>query len=367
MYVAGRGAVSGFGRGVAVLTEQMFAGRTAVRPRQRTASFVAPTRVAAEFPSQCLGDVDLVDLPLTAAVACAEEALAEAGAPDRAGVGVVLASTKADLSGVVGEGVGYGSPMRLAQRVAARLAIADVHAAVSCACASGIVALALATRRIAAGECERVLVVGVDVLTEFVLTGFGGIHALDPDGCRPFDAARRGVSLGDGAAALVLSAHAAESIGVRIVGHGQANDACHVTGPDYQGLGIGLAATRAIAHAGLDRTDIDLIHLHGTGTRANDTTEAIGLGNAFAGHTPPAFGTKGQTGHTLGAAGTIEALLTIAALQRGIVPANFGLREPGVDARLDLVTEPRRVERARHALKVASGFGGVQSAVVFAA
>ena len=109
------------------------------------------------------------------------------------------------------------------------------------------------------------------------------------------------------------------------------------------------------------------MHLHGTATRANDTTEAIGLGNAFDGRTPPAFGTKGQTGHTLGAAGTIEAILTMAALQRAVVPRNVGLEDPDVDPRLDLVTEPRRLPRARYGIKVASGFGGVQAGMVFEA
>jgi 3-oxoacyl-[acyl-carrier-protein] synthase II len=115
-------------------------------------------------------------------------------------------------------------------------------------------------------------------------------------------------------------------------------------------------------------SDIDAIHLHATGTRANDKSEAIGLGNAWAKHgdqTPPAFGSKSQTGHTLGAAGGIESLLTIAALERRMVPKNVGLEAPDCDPRLDLPTSPRPLTRARHALKVASGFGGVQGAAVF--
>lgn len=365
VYIAGRGAVSGFGRGLTPLVDGIFAGRSALRPRQRTAGFAAPTSVAAEIPGASIdAGVEEHELIAWAGAVAGREALDEAGV-DAGELGVILASTKADLSGITGPGSGYGSPIRLARDVARRLEVPAVHAAISCACASGVVALAMAARRIAAGELDRALVIGVDVLNEFIVRGFGAMHALDPEACRPFDASRRGVSLGDGAGAVVLSALPKESIGVRLTGYAGANDACHVTGPDYEGRGVGLAAARAVAHASLAMGDVDVLHLHGTGTHANDNTEAIGLADAFGGRTPPAFGTKGQTGHTLGAAGTIESLLAIAALERRAVPANVGLREPAVDGRLDLVRAPRPLPRARVALKVASGFGGVQAAAVF--
>jgi 3-oxoacyl-[acyl-carrier-protein] synthase-1 len=209
-----------------------------------------------------------------------------------------------------------------------------------------------------------VLVVGVDVLHPFVLAGFGALHALDPGPCRPFDRERRGVSLGEAAAALVLTRREGDSLGPALVGHGGANDACHVTGPDRRGAGIALAARRAIASAGLQPADVDVLHLHGTATQANDATEATGLGALFSGRTPPAFGTKGQTGHTLGASGVLETIVAIDALQRGRAPANAGLERPDVDAALDLARSERELARARHALKVASGFGGVQAAIV---
>jgi 3-oxoacyl-[acyl-carrier-protein] synthase II len=112
---------------------------------------------------------------------------------------------------------------------------------------------------------------------------------------------------------------------------------------------------------------MDLIHLHGTGTLANDASEAAGLGAVYGGRTSAAFGSKAQTGHTLGAAGVIETLLAVEALQRGVVPANIGLEEQGVDGRLDLVREARPLARARRALKVAGGFGGIQAALVLQA
>ncbi|MEC7726710.1 MAG: hypothetical protein VYD05_14410, partial [Planctomycetota bacterium] len=147
-------------------------------------------------------------------------------------------------------------------------------------------------------------------------------------------------------------------------------DACHVTGPDYDGLGVALAARRAVQHAGLKLSDIDALHLHATGTRANDSSEAIGLADLWAevaSSTPPAFGSKGQTGHTLGAAGVIESLLAVASIERSELPGNRGLSRSDCDQRLDVQGRARRLTRGNHVLKVASGFGGVQGAVVFSA
>lgn len=365
VFVTGRGAVTALGRGVPALLGGLSAGRTGVLPRRRTAAWATPTAVAGEFPADLLDELGGGgDLAFRSALMAANEALAEAGEPDRRRLGLVLASTKGDLSGVLDVGNGLGLPARLAHRIAAALGLGGVIGAVSCACASGLVALAMAARRLATGELDLVLVVGVDVLHEFVMAGFGSLHALDPGPCRPFDRARRGLSVGESAGALVLSAHDTASVGAALVGHGGANDACHVTGPDRQGHGLALAASRALASAGLTTAAIDLLHLHGTATAANDTTEALGLVGLWGGRTPPAFGTKGQTGHTLGAGGVIETIASIGALQSRRAFANHGLVDCDVDPGLDLVRTNRELPRAHHALKVASGFGGVQAAVV---
>ena len=377
-HVAAWGAVSGFGPGRDALVDGIWSGRRAVRERRRTASWPAPTTVAAE--ADVLDGVADGERAFRLARLAAEEALA--GAPWRGSArrfGLVLASTKGELTGLtddVGSTAdgshdsdehGLGSPARLAARLARVLGVASEPVAVSCACASGLMAVALAARRIHAGIWDEALVVGVDALTPFVLAGFGSLHALDPGPCRPFDRSRRGVSLGDGAAAIRLTVDAARGRGAVVTGHGGANDACHVTGPDRDGRGVALAAERALAMAGVGAADVDVVHLHGTGTRANDECEARGLARVFGAATPPAFGTKAQTGHTLGAAGVLETGLVIAALERGDVPTNVGLDDPDVDPALDLVRAPRAIGRAdagRRALKVASGFGGIAAALV---
>lgn len=367
VFVAGRGAVTSYGAGRSVLVDGVYSGERGVRARKRTLLFRASTEVAGEFPADCFEGVAELELSFAAGVHACKEALAEARITDNSSIGLLLGTTKANLAGLREDGNGLGLPARLAQRICDELGLARVHASVSTACTSGLSALAMATRRIAAGEVDHVLVLGVDTLSEFVMAGFGSMHILDPQSSRPFDLSRRGISLGEGAAAIVLSTHKRDSIGIRVAGHGGANDACHVTGCDRQGAGLGLAVTRALRDAGLETNDIDLMHLHGTGTEVNDTTEAIGLGNVWDGLTAPAFGTKGQTGHTLGAAGVIESVLAIAALERGVVPKNIGLSEPGVDPRLNLTREPHTLARTRYALKAASGFGGIQQAMIFEA
>jgi 3-oxoacyl-(acyl-carrier-protein) synthase len=356
---------------VKALCDGVFTGQTALRPRARTGHHDVAAKFVGEIPAGMFDqDIDEHDLPRHTSLIATEEAFAEAGNPGRQRMGLVLATTKANMSGICGQGHGLGSPMFLARQLSSDLNLGLPPSALSAGCASGIIGVATAARRIAAGECDTMLVLAVDTINEFILKGFGGMGALDPERCRPFDRKRRGVSLGDGAAAIVLTANERDSIGIRVAGYAGANDACHVTGPDYEGLGLGLATKRAIAHAGLQMTDIDLIHLHATGTHANDKSEAIGLGNAWskvADKTPPAFGSKSQTGHTLGAAGGIESLLAIAGIERSCVPKNVGLETMNCDKRLDLPTTVRELTRANHALKIASGFGGVQGAAVFSA
>lgn len=366
IHVSGRGARTPFGPGRAELLDAVFAGHTALTCVRRLAERGASTRVAAEMPESFVREAGSENqLARAMALCAAEEALDEAGAPERASLGLVLSTTKADLSGVWGAGHGLGNGARLADELAAALGIGGERRAVSCACASGLAAIAVAARALARGAAERVLVIGTDGLTPFVLRGFESLLALDPDACRPFDVDRRGLSLGEAAGALVLSVHASESIGVRVAGWGEGNDANHVTGPSRDGEGLRLAAQRALDRAGVGTAGVGYVHLHGTGTRYNDAMEGEALARLFEGATPPASGTKAQTGHTLGAAGLIESLVAIEALRRGRAPANVGLERSDVRSELELVREPTAIDPDAVALKLAAGFGGIDAALAF--
>jgi 3-oxoacyl-(acyl-carrier-protein) synthase len=365
VFVAGRGAVTAFGPGRERLAAAIFLRETALLARRRLADVDCLTSVAGEVSAPTLAEAGSeTELPFHLARAAAREAIAEART-DAAGLAFVLATTKGDLSGVVGPGTGLGIPQRLAQRLAADLGTRGTPAAVSCACASGLSALALAGRWIRQKEAERVLVVGTDALSAFILRGFSCLLALDDGPCRPFDRDRAGLSLGEAAGAILLTGREEESLGIEIAGWGESNAANHITGPSRDGTGLFLAASRALRRAGADPGDVDYIHLHGTGTTFNDAMEGKALVRLFEEGSPPASGTKAQTGHTLGAAGVIESLIAIEVLERGRAPGNVGLEEPDLDRRIDLLRADAPLPRARLALKVSAGFGGINAAMVF--
>lgn len=339
VFVQGSGAVCGFGAGNATLLHGIFTGDSALRPLVRLSG---DTRVAGEVPP-AWANAELL----------ARMALDESGSADA----IILATTKGDLAGIVGEGDALGIPHRLARRIGA-------EAAVSCACTSGLTAIALAARWIRTGKAERVAVVGVDVINGFILDGFAGLLALDEEACRPYDVSREGLSLGDGAAAIVLGTAPSDT---ELAGWGESNDATHITAPDRDGCGLALAARRALDRAGLTPDDIDFIHGHGTGTVFNDAMEGAALGLLYAGSTPPFASSKAQLGHTLGAAGVLESIIAIEALRRATAPPNVRLRETDLAPTITLPRTAVALPRARAALKWSAGFGGINAALVFRA
>jgi 3-oxoacyl-(acyl-carrier-protein) synthase len=243
-------------------------------------------------------------------------------------------------------------------------------ATVSTACASGATAIAMAGDLLEAGEADVVVATGVDTLCGLTLNGFGSLLLLDPEGCRPFDAERAGLSLGEGAAALVLEpADAARRRGApvlaRLAGWGRSCDAHHMTAPDPEGRGALSAMRDAIARAGLSPADIDYVNAHGTGTRDNDVAEAKALRRLFGDRLPPVSSSKGWFGHTLAACGAIEAVVTLLAIRDGLLPPNprFSREDPEIG--ITPVTAFREAP-VRHALSNSFGFGGNNAALVFA-
>jgi len=339
VYVQASGAICGFGVGHGPLLRGIFVGDSALRPLVRLAG---DTRVAAEVP-----------LEWANAERLASKALDECGRGDA----LILATTKADLSGVVGAGDGLGSPARLAKKLGA-------DRAVSCACASGLTAMALAARWIRGGEADRVAVVGVDVLNGFILDGFAGLLALDEEACRPYDRTREGLSLGEGAGAILLGV---QPTAVELAGWGESNDAVHVTAPDREGRGLARAARMALARAELAPHDIDYIHGHGTGTPFNDAMEGEALGLLYPDASPPFSSSKAQLGHTLGAAGVLESIIAVEALRSATAPPNVRLDQTDLPPTVTLPRTATPLPRARAVLKWAAGFGGINAALVFRA
>jgi 3-oxoacyl-[acyl-carrier-protein] synthase-1 len=203
---------------------------------------------------------------------------------------------------------------------------------------------------------------GVDSLCLSTLHGFDAVQLLSSDICRPFDAARNGISIGEAAGFVLLDRAPSE---VQFLGGGESGDAWHMSSPHPEGLGAQAAMHAALNAAGLRTSDIGYVNAHGTGTPANDRAESVALSAVFGEHGTPVSSTKGVTGHALGAAGIVEAVITVLALKQQALPVSANIRTPDPALPLDLVTQPR-VARLRCAMSNNFGFGGSNSALIFA-
>lgn len=243
---------------------------------------------------------------------------------------------------------------------------------ISAACASSAIAVSQACVLIRSGTTDAVLVCSADLVTEFVFSGFSALGALSVTPCRPFDLNRSGLSLGEGAVALLLmSKQRAEAEGKtplgKVCGWGAANDAFHITAPDPDGYGLTSAINQALRRAGLKKEAVCAVCAHGTGTISNDAMELRALGRCFGDHAsmcwPPVYSVKGAIGHTLGAAGGIEIALGLKVLARQIVPPTVGFSCPAEGAQGRVFDKPLAV-RGDYLLTSNSGFGGVNAVIV---
>ena len=237
----------------------------------------------------------------------------------------------------------------------------------STACSSAANAIILGANKIRSGEADIVVVGGSECITKFHLNGFNALMILDTEPCRPFDATRHGLNLGEGAAYLVLeSAASAQRRGIEaqamLSGYGNACDAYHQTASSPDGEGAYRAMREALELAGLQPSDIDYINAHGTGTPNNDASESQAMKRLFGDQVPPVSSTKPFTGHTTSASGSIEAVFCVLALQHSFLPVNLNASQPMDDGILP-VTQPTQ-KTLNHVLCNAFGFGGNDSAIL---
>jgi 3-oxoacyl-[acyl-carrier-protein] synthase-1 len=235
--------------------------------------------------------------------------------------------------------------------------------AISTACSSSAKVFAAAARQLALGQIDAAIVGGVDTLCLTTLYGFASLQLTSSQPCRPYDAARDGISIGEGAAFALLERPDQPVPGtVLLLGVGESSDAYHMSAPHPQGLGARLAMEAALRSAGLGASDIDYINLHGTATPANDSAEGQAV-SALFGDTVPGNSTKGYMGHTLGAAGAIEAIICAMALTDGRLPGSpgTGSLDPAIPIRYQLHGADAPL---RHALSNSFGFGGSNCSLV---
>jgi len=265
------------------------------------------------------------------------------------------------------DGLRYREAMNLfspAAYVAERFRLGGPVAVVSSACSSSAKAFAAAWRAMRAGLCDAAIVGGVETLCLTTLHGFASLELLSRAPCRPCDVSRDGISLGEAAGFVLLTRDAGDAM-VALAGYGESSDAHHLSTPHPEGVGATLAMQAALKMAGLRGDDVDYVNLHGTATRTNDVAEDVAIRNVL-GDRVPRSSTKGWTGHTLGAAGLVEAVITALAIEKGFIPGTLNCTtvDPAIRGNVELAG---REAQLRIALSNSFGFGGSNCALVLRA
>jgi 3-oxoacyl-[acyl-carrier-protein] synthase II len=383
--VTGLGAVSPFGAGVKAYWDGIAAGVCAIRLATLIETEGFRCRIAAEVPEGVAGSARRSRADRFA-LAAAREALDDAGlAREERGEAALLV-------GAVGGGMLEAETWYWARRRgerpagfrALRAMLPSSHAAVVgsalglggpretlvTACSSGAAALAVAADLVADGVSPVALAGGVDALTRICFMGFNALKLLDPGPCRPFDRDRRGMSIGEGAAFLVLEERArARARGARIyaelAGYGMTTDAFHVTAPHPEGEGMTRAMRSALDRAGVAAGAVGYANAHGTATPQNDRIEARALREVFGEGGLLVSSTKSMIGHTMAAAGALEAVATVLALVNELVPPTANLATPDPDVALDCVPRVAREAALELAISNSFGFGGQNVTLLF--
>jgi 3-oxoacyl-[acyl-carrier-protein] synthase-1 len=232
---------------------------------------------------------------------------------------------------------------------------------VSHACISGLLAMITGMRLIQSGVYENMVISGGDLISSFIFSGFQSFQAISPSPCKPFDASRDGISLGEAAATVILSANKTPDA-ILLGGGSVSNDSNHISGPSRSGEELFLAIGGALKQAGIRGDEIDFISAHGTATRYNDEMEAKAFHLASLSEVPT-NSLKGYYGHTLGAAGILESIVTIHSMKENIILPSFGYTTPGTEMPVNIVKELKQA-KLNTCLKTASGFGGCNAALV---
>jgi 3-oxoacyl-[acyl-carrier-protein] synthase II len=287
---------------------------------------------------------------------------------------LITATTKAGIDNLEscmrrkGTNIYKAMPQWLTSHVRNRLGLNQPGFAVSAACASSTIALAQGAKAIASDRAQSVLVVCADIVSEFVLRGFDALKALDRGACRPFDQNRAGLSLGEGAAAVHLvsekiAGKAQSPMAGEVMGWGVACDAVHITAPARDARGLIKAINYALHRAGLPSRDVGAINAHGTGTVYNDAMELTAFKAVFGDRPLPVYSIKGAVGHTMAAAGAVEAALGLMSLHAGLIPPTVGLEHPDNGA-MGYVSNKLQVLPRKVMVTTNSGFGGINAALV---
>lgn len=275
---------------------------------------------------------------------------------------LVLSTTKGNIDRLNEDNDDSTLLHKSARVLAGELRIKNHAVVVSHACVSGSVALLYAQRLLTSGRYKHAIVIGCDLFTPFVLNGFLSFQAIADAPCRPFDAERTGINLGEAAATIVLSTKG-NGASAQLLGGATSNDANHISGPSRTGEELAMAISRAMDDAAVQASDINMISAHGTATAYNDEMEAKAIHLIGMSETP-LHSMKSYTGHTLGAAGVLESAMIIEAIRRQqLIPsANYATHGVSVPVNVTTAMQPAQIN---YVLKTASGFGGSNAAIIW--
>ncbi len=282
---------------------------------------------------------------------------AQAAFPNTAGkTAVIVSSTKGNLDLLPGDTFAGTKPL-----IHTFFPETDVFI-LSNACVSGVIAINTAADYLQAGKYRHVLVIGIDAVSEFVSYGFQSLFALSNEACKPFDTSRNGTTLGEGCGIILVSLDKASQHAVLYKGGSSSNDANHISGPSRTGEGLVRSIEKTFKRSGLTASDIDFISAHGTATVFNDEMESIAFGRTQLDRTP-LNSMKGYFGHTLGAAGVLETIMSIVSMEKNTLFPSLGFSETGTSVPLNIIrkTEPAELKTV---LKTASGFGGGNATLI---
>lgn len=271
----------------------------------------------------------------------------------------IVSTTKANIDYLSAADYGGLQPAESVRRIASLLGITSQPLVVCNACISGVAALVSAQRMLEHGSYDTAIVVGCDVLSHFIVSGFQSLKALSPAPCRPFDIERQGLNLGEAAATMILSVNQPPADSWRIVSGAIRNDGYHITSPSPKGEGCASAIRRVIQD--IDPDTLSAVNVHGTATLYNDQMESKAIA-ASGLSAVPANTLKGYYGHTLGASGILETIITMHSVSYGELLATRGFSEIGVSGKVNISANPMRVSKQSF-VKIISGFGGCNAAV----
>lgn len=277
---------------------------------------------------------------------------------------LILSTTKGNITllGHKESDISKANLGKLAQKTARFFGFTTEPVVVSNACVSGALALSVAKRMLQFSDYEEAFVVAGDEISEFVISGFNSFQAMSDELCRPYDKDRKGINLGEAVASAYLSKEK-KSRSVKILGEGSVNDANHISGPSRTGEGLFRSIQSAFSEAGILPEQVGFISAHGTATLYNDEMEAIAFDRMNMSEIP-IFSLKANYGHTLGASGLLETVISIEALHQNKILPSLGFGESGVSKPITIFTEPQ-YKSMNYFLKTASGFGGCNTAVLF--